>query len=314
MVIGSVMLAGTASAQTQAGSYPDKPIKMVVAYPAGGGTDVMARLFGQELARLLKQSVAVDNRAGGGGIVGTQVVANSPPDGYTLLFTAIGELTIPDLLTTTVPYKRDDFAPIGRIAFSPFVLLANKEIPVTSVQELVALANNPRKPYSISAPANYSYLTSGLFKLEAGLDFEIVRYRGSAPAMTDLVAGNVQVGFDTIAVSLPHIRSGNVRPLAVAAEKRSMLRPEIPTMAESGFPMIIGGAWYGLAAPKGVPEPVIERLRWAIASALESKEFLQKLSEQGFEPFPNDTPAAFDKFLTEDSARWHSVAAKVGFK
>ncbi len=298
----------------QSGDYPQAHIKLIVAYAPGGGTDVMARLFGQELARLLKTSVIVENKGGGGGIIGAQAVATAAPDGYTLLFTAMAELTIPNLASATVPYSLDSFAPVGRIAFSPFVLLANKQLPVSSVKELLAYGTNPRRSMSIAAPANYSYLTGGLLKLETGLDLEVVRYRGSGPAMTDVIAGNVPIGFDTIGVSLPHMRSGNVKPLAVASDKRSSLASDLPTMAEAGFPAIVGGAWYGLVAPKGTPAPVIEKLRGAIADALASPDFSKRLMEQGFEPFSNDTPAAFKKFLKDDTVKWTNVADKVGFK
>lgn len=315
LVAGCVWISAFGAASlAQSGDYPQAPIKLVVPYAPGGGTDVMARLFGQELARLLKRSVVVENKGGAGGIIGTQAVAMAPSDGYTLLFTAMAELTIPDLASATVPYSLESFAPIGRIAFSPFVLLANKQLPVSTVKELIAYGNNPRRAMSISAPANYSYLTGGLFKLETGLDLEVVRYRGSGPAMNDVIAGNVQIGFDTIGVSLPQMRSGNVKPLAVASDRRSVLAPDLLTMAEVGYPLIVGGAWYGLVAPQGTPAPVIEILRGAIATALDSKEFTQKLLEQGFEPFRNDTSAAFEKFLKDDSVKWHAVAEKVGFK
>ncbi len=308
----SVVACGTRLARADE-AYPAKPIRLIVAYAAGGGTDIMARLVGEQLGRRLNQSVIVENRSGGGGIIGAQTVADAAPDGYTLLFTAIAELTIANLSTPNVPYKLSDFSPVGRIALSPFALLVNKDLPVKTVSDLVSYAAHPPTPMSMSAPANYSYLTGGLFKLQTHLNMPSIRYRGSAPAMTDLVGGHVQLGFDTIAISLPQAKSGNVRMLAVASDKRSLLAPDVPTMAESGYPAVIGGAWYGLVAPKGVPTAVTQRLQQAISAMLQSSDFTQKLAEQGFDPYLNDTPAAFEQFLKDDSAKWQAVAEKVGF-
>lgn len=295
-------------------AYPDRAIRMVIAYPVGGGTDVIGRLFSKHFSETIGQPVIVDNRPGAFGTIGANIVANAPADGYTLLFTAVGELSITEQFMAKVPYTMADFTPISRVAQSPFVIMANPKLDVSSLPELVALAQQKPKSLYISAPATYTFLTSKLFTIDADVDMEIAQYKGSAPAMIDLVGGHVLVGLDTVAVSRPMIQSQKVRPLAVAGRERSAFLPDVPTTAESGLPTVIGGVSYGLVGPAQLSATVKQKIDDAVRTVLNSPSYLESLKANGFEPVVGDSSTNFAAFIQSEAEKWTAVASKVGFK
>jgi tripartite-type tricarboxylate transporter receptor subunit TctC len=314
VALACLFAAFTASAAFADDTYPSRPLRLIVAYPAGGGTDVMARLYGEQLEARLKQRVIVENRVGGGGILGANAVAKAPTDGYTLLFSAISELTVPSLLAKEIPYSLADFRPIGRIAHSPFALIVGRDFPATTFAEFKTATEQRPTPTMLSASANYSALTGGLFKLQSGFNLSPIRYRGSAQVLVDLMGGHVHAGFETIAITLPQAKDGGVKMLAIAAEKRSPLAPEIPTLGEVGYPNVIGGAWYGVLVPKDTTPEVVQLLEGTTTAILASQEFRKDLTKQGFDPYPDDTPAAFGRFLEDEKVKWEAVADKVGLR
>jgi tripartite-type tricarboxylate transporter receptor subunit TctC len=301
-------------AQAQDG-YPNKPIKLLVGYAAGGGTDITARLIAHELGTELGQPVIVENRAGAAGTIAANAVAKASPDGYTILFSAGSDVTITKLTVPDLPYNIfHDFAPITRVSSTPFALVTNKDLPPNSVRELIDYAKQQPKKLNMSASATYAQLTGGLFQTQSGLDITTVPYKGAAPALIDLIAGHVQFGFESVAVALPQAKGDKMKVLAVASEQRSALMPNVPTMIESGMPGFTSFIWYGVLAPKGTPEAIQKRLLAALDKVLRSSQMRQKMMESGFEPFVGDTPAAFQKFLQSETDRWIGVAQRINYK
>jgi tripartite-type tricarboxylate transporter receptor subunit TctC len=301
-------------AQAQDG-YPNKPIKLLVGYAAGGGTDITARLIANELGTELGQPVIVENRPGAAGTIAANAVAKASPDGYTILFSAGSDVTITKFTVPDLPYDIfHDFAPITRVSTTPFALVTNRDLPPNSVRELIDYAKQQPKKLNMSASATYAQLTGGLFQTQSGLDITTVPYKGAAPALIDLIAGHVQFGFESVAVALPQVKGGKIKVLAVASEQRSALMPNVPTMIESGMPGFTSFIWYGMLAPKGTPEPIQKRLLAALDKVLRSSQMRQKMMESGFEPFVGDTPAAFQKFLQSETDRWIGVAQRTNYK
>jgi tripartite-type tricarboxylate transporter receptor subunit TctC len=296
-------------------AYPNKPIKLLVGYAAGGGTDITARLIAQQLGTELGQPVVVENRAGAAGTIAANAVAKAPADGYTLLFSAGSDVTITKITVPDLPYNIfHDFTPLARVSTTPFALVTNKDLPPKTVRELIDYAKQQPKKLNMSASATYAQLTGGLFQTQTGLDITTVPYKGAAPALIDLIAGHVQFGFESVAVALPQAKSDKIKVLAVASEKRSALLPNVPTMIESGIPGFTSFIWYGMLAPKGTPEAVQKRLLAALDKVLRSNEMRQKMMESGFEPFVGDTPAVFQKFLQSETDRWIGVAQRINYK
>ena len=315
-----VALAGVALASlpgrpalAQGGAWPSRPVRMIVAYPAGGSTDIAARLLAERLSRLWGQSVVVDNRAGAAGTIGADSVAKATPDGYTLLLAASPEIAIARSTQRNLPYDPvQDFAPINLLAQSPFLLVANAGLSVGSLQELVALAR--ARPGSL----NYASFGNGtsnhfvgeLFKAAAGLDITHVPYRGSGPMMNDLVAGNVQLAFDTVPAGLPHVRSGRLRALGAAMLRRSPLAPEVPTLDEQGLRGFTGGSWVGLVAPARTPGPVVAKIA-ADVDRLMAEGLARELEERGLAP-EGLGPADFRAFIEAEVVKWGEVARRAG--
>lgn len=306
----STLIFGQAQAQT----YPARPIKMIVAYPAGGGTDVVARMVAKRLGDLTGQPVTVENRAGGMGTIGAREVARAPADGYTLLFTAVSELTVSHKLVKGAGYTAADFTPVIRVAETPFVIMSNPSVSVTDFADLRKLAQQRPNTLSLSVPAPYSFLTASLLLHESGLAMNIIQYKGSAQSMTDLIGGHVQTGLDTLTASLSMIKSNKVRPLAVASVKRSAFLPDVKTTSEYGLPNVIGGAPYAVVAPKDIPADVLRTLHTHITTIAANKTFMDELMARGIEPVVGDTPAAFKKSLDADAVKWGGIADKVGLK
>ena len=302
--------------QAAAGNYPDRVVRIINPYPPGGSVDVMARILAQKLTEALGQQVIVENRSGGGGNTGSDFVAKSEPDGYTLLFTAPGPLTVNQTLYDKLPFDpAKDFAPVALFATAPFVLIVNPGLPAYNVQELIALARKqPGKINFASAGiGTTNHLSGELFKSMAKIDIVHIPYRGAGPAMNDLVAGHVQMFFDLMPVVLPQIAAGNVRPLANAGAKRPAALPDLPTVAEQGLAGFDASSWYGLVAPAKTPEPVLAKLRDDVAKILDAPDVVARIRELGSEPGAvsgND----FAAFLAAETKKWAEVIRASGAK
>jgi tripartite-type tricarboxylate transporter receptor subunit TctC len=290
-------------------SYPSRPIRLVVPYAAGGTNDILARLVGAKLQVAWGQPVVVENRTGAGGNVGAEQVAKAPPDGYTLLVTASPPLSINASLYRALPFKpATDFAPISLMIEVPNLLEANPKLPVHSVAELVAYAKaHPAKlNFASQGSGTTSHLAGELLKLKTGIDVAHVPYRGTAPALNDLVAGNVDFMFDNLVSSLPLIRAGTLRALAVGSKARSPALPEVPTLIESGFPDFESTAWFAMVAPAGTPPAIVGQLSAGVAAALHEPEVAARMRDLGATTVGSD-PAALGTLIKAEIARWAPV-------
>lgn len=309
------LYAGEAATQP-AGAYPNRPVKIVVSVTPGGANDILGRLFAQKLSEQLKQQFVVENRPGAGQIAGTEYVAKSPPDGYTLLLGNVATLGIHPSLFNKLPYDTQrDFVAISVIAMAPSVLVVNPSVPAHSVQDLVALARaNPGK-LNYASPGNGTsfHLSVERFKTRTGIDMVHVPYKGSAPALLDLLAGQVQLMFVNPPEVLPHINSGKVRPLASSGSQRVALVPNVPTMAEAGFQDAESVSWFALVAPRGMPNEHIAALNAEIVKAANRPEVRQRLIELGCEPVGN-SPETAEVFIRDEIAKWAKVVKESGAK
>jgi tripartite-type tricarboxylate transporter receptor subunit TctC len=316
-VIAAVSLGSFAAVPATAQSYPNRLIKLVLPFPAGGPTDGAARLIAEKLSASLGQTIVIENRPGGaGGTVGAKTVATADPDGYTLLFTPPGPLVAAPAIYKNIGYDPvRDFVPVATIFSSPQILVVNPAVPAGSVRELVAYAKaNPGKVgYASPGFGTQPHLLGEMLKLQAGVDIVHVPFRGSAPALTDLLAGQVQVFFDTVTFLLPHIEAGKLRPLAVADEARSAQLPDVPTTIESGFAKLQGTYWTGVVAPTGTPANVINKLNAAINAIMTSKdmeETLAKLSAKA----KVGTREEFAAFMAAETRKWTEVIIAANIK
>jgi len=310
LIVG--LVTGTAAAQT----YPSRPITLVVPYPAGGGVDAMARMVGQKLSIALKLQVVVENRGGGNGNVGTRSVAKAAPDGYTLLLGYTGTLAINPTLTKGAGYDPlKDFAPIGMIAGMPVALLAHPSFPGKTVADVIDLARkNPGKMnLATGAVGTVTYLCAELFKSTAGLDATVVPYRGTAPFLTDMIAGHVQVGFGVIGSAFGNIRGGTLRALAVTSAARSSVLPDVPTVMESGLPGFDATLRYGLLAPAGTPRPIVDRLNKELNALLTSEDVLSRVGSEGGDILPS-TAGEYGAVIAREEAIWSALVNKLNLK
>jgi tripartite-type tricarboxylate transporter receptor subunit TctC len=318
-VVAAAALAAAAvggPAVAQPGAWPAQPIRLVVAYPPGGSTDVAARVVAERLSARFGQQVVVENRAGAGGTIGAASVAKSAPDGYTLLFAASPELTISRVTRKDLPYDASrDLQAITLVGVVPFMLVANPAVPANDLKGLIAWARaQDGKASFASFGANTSnHLVGELFNAETGARSVHVPYKGSAPAVTDLIGGQVHYMFDTVTAVLPHVRSGKLKAIAIATPTRSPLAPEVPTMAEAGLPGFTGGTWFGVLAPTGTPAPVIATLHEAISGIVRSPEVRQGFEQRGIEAVGN-SPREFSKFVESEIARWQALATRIGIR
>jgi tripartite-type tricarboxylate transporter receptor subunit TctC len=315
MAAGALLAAFATLSYAQA-PYPTKPIRIVVPFPAGGATDILARAAAQRLTEAWGQSVVVDNRPGAGGNIGAELVAKSAPDGYTLLMGTVGTHAINASLYAKMPYDHvKDFAPVILVAGVPNVLVVNPAVPANSVQELIAYAKaNPGKLNFASSGAGTSIHLSGeLFKVMAGVQMMHVPYKGSAPALQDLIGGQVQLMFDNLPPSLPQIKAGKLRALGVTSASRASALPDTPTIAESGLTGFEASSWFGLLAPAGTPPAVIGRLNGEIATWLGTPEAKEKLLALGANA-AGGTPEDFAKHIAAETAKWAKVVKESGAK
>ena len=297
-------------------SYPAKPIRMVVTFPAGGPSDVIVRIIGQRVNDLHGVTIIADNRGGAGGIVGTEIVARAAPDGYTFLVGTAGGMTINPNLHKKLTYDPfRDFAPVAMLVLNPQVLVVHPSLAARNVKEFVALAKaKPGQVNFASAGAGTAtHLGLELFKLTAGIDVTHVPYKGGAPALTDLIAGQVQALFVSIPSVLPHVHSGRLRAIAVSTLKRSASAPDVPTVAESGYPGFEYSNWNALFAPANTPQARVKRMNEIIAKILSEPDVANKLSAQGADPAPG-SPEDLARYMKGDDARWKKVIRSAGLK
>lgn len=286
--------------------YPARPLRLVVPFAPGGGSDMVARAIGQKLSEAWGQQVVVDNRGGGGGIIGTEIAAKSAPDGYTLLWGTSSGLVINPLLHSKLPYNVSrDFAPISMISINPILLVVNNSVPVNSVKELIALAKARPGQLNYASPGYGSpvHLAMEILKSMTGTDIVHVPYKGAGPALTDLIAGHVQMKFNSIAPVLPLLRTGRLKALAIGSAQRSRIVPDIPTMIEAGVPGFETVTWYGLFVPAKTPKHIANKLNAQIIKILADPEMVQRLANDGAEP-RSSTPEGLATYMREEAERW----------
>ena len=308
-------LAAVGSAQALAQAYPSKPVRIIAPSGAGGPVDVICRQVAQGLSDGLKQQFVVENRVGAAGLIGTEYVSKAAPDGYTLLFGFSGPLAIVPNLNPNTPYNPiTDLAPVSQVAAAPYVLLTHPSVPAKTVKELVALAKSrPGKMNFGSGGVGVGiHMASELFSHVAGIRMVHVPYKGAAPAMTAVMAGEVDMMFNGIPPTLPHIKSGRVRVIAVGSDKRTDLLPGVPTVLESGVNFSTEG-WYGVVAPKGTPQAVIDTLHKALVQAMGTPEMKANMKKLAVETSATP-PAEFGKFIRSENQRWGQVIKAAGIK
>jgi len=315
-----VLISGSTGAQTQdtksnPGSYPTKPIRMVVPFPPGGPTDLTARVVAAEMNKSLGQSIVVDNRPGASGMIGAEQVAKSDPDGYVFLANAslhvINPFIYPDMHFDALK----DFVPITQLAAVPLVLVVPVDSPIKTVKDLAEYARkNPNKlNFGSSGSASAQQLAGESFKIAAGVQMQHVPYKGSSPALADLVGGQIQLMFDSMPSAMPFIKSGKLRAIAVTTAQRAKALPELPTIAESGYPDFDIATWYGYWAPKGTPTEIVDKLAQAAQLALRQPAVLEAYANMGAEPV-GSTPAAFARYNESETKKWEVIVRQSGAK
>jgi tripartite-type tricarboxylate transporter receptor subunit TctC len=298
----------------QAQSWPNKPIRLVVPFSAGGNTDIVARLFAQELSKTLGQPVVVENKPGASGNIGADAVAKSAPDGYTLVMGTVGTHAINASLYKKMPYDAiKDFAPVTLLASVPNVLVVPVSLPVKSVKELVAYgkANPGKLSFASSGVGTSIHLSGEMFRTTTGIDMTHIAYKGSAPAVTDLIAAQVQLMFDNLPTSLQYVKSDKLRALAVTTAKRIEALPDVPTMIESGFPGFETGSWFGVFAPAATPKDIIARLNTELLKIAQIPEMQQKLLQSGAEPVGKGSEE-FTAYVRSETTKWAKVVKDSG--
>ena len=311
MLVGSLLLAPTAAAQ-----YPNRPVRLIVPQAVGSATDTLARLLAADLARALGQNIVVDNRPGGALTIGIEMVAKSAPDGYTIGMGPIGALAITRHMVAKLPYDIErDLQPIALVSRGHLLLAAAPDLPVKSVQELIAYAKaNPGKLLNASSSnGSPGHVSGELFKTMTGTRIEHVPYKGGSMAINDLIAGHVQLMFESLNSIAPFARSGRVRALAVTGARRSAGFPDLPTIAEAGVPGYEAGTWSGVIGPAGMPRPLIDKLNAAINQVISSPVFRDRFDLIGDEP-AGGTPEEFAALIRQDSAKWADVIRRSGAK
>ncbi len=307
----ALSFALAAGAQT----YPQKPVRIVVPYPPGGTVDLVARHLGQQLGAQVGQQIVVENRAGANGTIGSDFVAKAPPDGYTLLVQA-SIFVINPLFLKNVPYDvQRDFAPISNIGSVPLLVTAHPAVPAANLREFVALvrANPDKYTFAATGLGSAGHLTEEVIRRDARLSILIVPYKGAGPALTDLVGGQVSALADPLPSSYPHVKGGRLKALAVTSRERIAFLPEVPTMAESGFPDFEMLSWYGLWGPPGTPREIIERLASEVSKAVKSPEMQEKLASQGFLP-RGSTAAEFAAYVKDEVAKYARIVKDANIK
>jgi len=315
-VAACFLVAGFAAGPAPAQTYPVKPVRMVIGFPPGGGTDIIGRIVAQKLSESLGQQVVVDNRGGASGQLAAEVVARSAPDGYTLMMAHIAAMSILPSLVAKLPYDPlKDFAPITLAAIGPNLLVVHPSVPVKTVKELVALARSRPGQLTYASPGagTVQHLAGELFKLQAKVDILHVPYRGSGQSIVDLVAGQVHMNFDAIPPVINHVRNGKLRAIAVTSAKRFTLLPEIPTVGEAGIEGFDMSTWWGLVAPAATPRDIINRLSTETVKLLRQPDVKERIAGVGAEPVGN-TPEEFAAFIRSEMEIYARIVKAAGIK
>jgi tripartite-type tricarboxylate transporter receptor subunit TctC len=303
-------LASSALAQT----WPSQPLRLIVPFPPGGVTDVMSRTVAARLAEELGQAVVVDNRAGASGVIGAEAGAKASPDGYTLIMGNISTLAINAATFAKLPYDpQKSFAPVSMVAIQPLLIAVHPSVPAKTVPELVALAKAKPEGLAYGTAGSSIHLAVEQFSTVAGIRMNHIPYKGSAPAITDLVGGQIQVLFDPFSTLYPQVAAGKVRALAVTTEKRSSVAPDLPTLAEAGYPGFDVSSWQGIVVPAGTPQPIVDKLHDVLVKVLAEPGVKAQFAKQGAEAAPS-TPQNFGGYIAAEITRWKKVAADAGVK
>jgi tripartite-type tricarboxylate transporter receptor subunit TctC len=289
--------------------YPVKPVRLIVPFPPGGSNDIVGRLIGSELSGRLGQQVVIDNRAGAGGMIGTELASNARPDGYTLLIVSVAFAYNPSIYKSLLKFDPEkSFAPVALLGSGPNALTVHPQLPVKSVKDLIALAK--AKPgalnYATAGIGSFQHLSSEMFRVMTGVQMVHVPFKGGAPAMADVIAGNSQICIGSLLQVIPHIRSGRLRVLATGGARRVAALPDVPTVAEAGVPGYEASNWWGVLSPAGTPGAIIERLNTELSAVLASHEIRKRFEAEGAE-VANLGPAAFAKFIRSETAKWAKV-------
>ena len=316
-VVAFVLASAAATGAAQ--PYPTKPVRMIVHYPPGGPTDIVARAVAQKFTDAWGHQFIIDNRPGASGIIGVELVARAVPDGYTLLFGTGGSMAIGPATGMKLPYNVfKDFAPIGLVVINPQILVFNSSFPPNTVRELIAYAKaRPGKiNYASVGMGSPNHLGAEMLKAMGGIDLVHIPYKGTAPAMTEVLAGQVSLMFNSMPTVLPHVKSGRLKGIAVGSAKRSPAMPDVPTVAESGVAGLAGFdyvTWYGMLAPAATPKPIIAKLNAEVKKMLDEREMAQRLAVQGSDPAPS-TPEQLGRYMLEEQERWRKVIKSAGIK
>ena len=315
LALGAIVFAQAAQSASSQASYPTRPLRLIVPFPPGGGNDILARAVGQRLTEVIGQQVVVDNRGGAGGVIGTQAAATSAPDGYTLFLGSLGSLAHNPALKPDLPYNVvRDFTAISLLATSPFLVAVNPGVPVKSIQDLIALAK--AKPgalnYGSAGLGSSLHMTGELFKYATGTNIVHVAYKGTAPAIVDLIAGQTQLIFSTMPPALPHVKTGKLRGIATTGAKRAAAAPDLPTAIESGVKTFEVSNWQGLVVQSKTPAPIVQKLHADVTKTLGLPGMSDTLLAQGLEP-ARSTPEEFNALMKSEYARYRKlvVAAKI---
>ena len=304
------------SAAAHAQVYPVKPIRMIVAYPPGGGTDIVGRTLAQKLGESLGQSVVVENRGGASGNIGTELAARAAPDGYTILMGNVAPNAINVSLFKELPFDPvADFAPVSLVASTPNILVVHPSTRARTVKEVIALAKAKPGAFNFASAGvgSSSHLAGELFRILAGADIVHVPYKGAGPAMVDVLSGQVQLYFATMPAAMPHVKTGKLAPVAVTSARRSQALPDLPTIAESGVPAYEASTWYGVLAPAHTPSAVVARLHGDIAKILADAALHARLADQGFDPV-GSSPEEFGAYIKSEILKWGKVIRDAGIR
>jgi tripartite-type tricarboxylate transporter receptor subunit TctC len=311
-----VLAALAISLAAHAQGYPAKPVRMIVAYPPGGGTDIVGRVVAQKLGESLGHSVVVENRGGASGNIGTEFAARAAPDGYTILMGNVAPNAINVSLFKSLPFDPvADLVPVSLVASTPNILVVHPSTPARTVKELIALAK--AKPgvlnFASAGVGSSSHLAGELFHILAGADIVHVPYKGAGPAMVDVLSGQIQLYFATMPAAMPHVKSGKLAPIAVTSARRSPALPDLPTIAEAGVPGYEASTWYGVLAPAHTAQAVVARLHGEIVRVLADAALRERLADQGFEPVGN-SPEEFGAYIKSEIVKWGKVIRDAGIR
>lgn len=310
LALAGLVLSTAVAAQ----DWPSKPITMVVPWPPGGPSDIAARPLAQSLQEQLGVSVVVDNRAGAGGNIGSNIVAKGKPDGHTLLVTASGPVAINPYIYKTMPYDAEnDFTAVSNLLRVPLVLVTHPDVPAKNLDELLShiRGKNGEFQWASAGYGTTQHLTGELFRTSANLDMVHVPYKGTAPAITDLLGGHVPMMFDSTIAIVPHIKAGKVRPIAISSSERSPLLPDVPTFKEAGLPDVEAYAWYGMFVRSGTPKEIVDKLNAAANTFMESDTYKRIMADTGSEDV-RDTADNFGVFVKDEAKKWGAIARKTG--